>query len=1114
MSVWGTLINLHCLTTAISEATAYRDTLAVSRETDGGRAMPVLPAAQPYLVAALHRDLGTPALVLVPSTEEARRFHEQLLVWLGDQSEVLLYPKPDALPYESLPADPSKEQERLRVLTRLVGAAGGPAPGGSCPIVVCAATSLVRKTIPVNEFRTAFHTVEQGTKVNPVELLSRWTRMGYERVNLVETPGTMSHRGGIIDVYPPDSELPARIEFLGNRIESIRQFDPQSQRSLKLVSSATLVAAREAAWPATETLVNYLTPDSRVVLVNPEGIEAAVNELDSQARRLRRQLIEEGTLPDSCPVPYLTHPELVASLNTLKHHLALTPWSADDSQSAPPLFTSPRSYGGQLESFVGETRLLLERGCTVIIVSQQAARISELLQEKDIIAAPLVSLDHAPERGSLTLIHGSLAAGWIMGQELAVLTDAEIFGFVKQSRQTSPRPNQNKGLLPDLSPGDYAVHVDHGIGRFVGMKKIRLDEAEREYLTLEYAAGDLLYVPTDQADRVSHYIGAAGSHPALSRLGTQEWEKVKRRVRESAREMARSLLNLYATREVVRGFSYSPDSGWQQELEASFPYIETPDQIEAVRQVKEDMERAKPMDRLVCGDVGYGKTEIAIRASFKAVSDGKQVAFLVPTTVLAQQHFTTFTQRLAPFPMKVEMLSRFRADGEQKAIIEALKDGGVDICIGTHRLLQRDVIFRNLGLVIVDEEQRFGVGHKERLKQLREEVDVLTMTATPIPRTLHMALVGVRDMSTLETPPEERLPIKTYVAEYSEPLIREAIIRELERNGQIFFVHNRVETIAHVAHKLRELVPEANTAIAHGQMDEEDLEITMIDFAEGKVDVLLCTTIIESGLDMPNANTLIVNDADRLGLAQLYQLRGRVGRGSNRAYAYFLHGKGKRLTPAAEKRLQTIFEASELGAGFRIAMKDLEIRGAGNLLGPEQSGHIAAVGFGLYCQLLTEAVQEMKGKQEGGGEAAARAMPAPTVNVDLPLSAYIPEDYVTDPTTRVALYQRLARIASTGEVEELRQEFRDRFGKLPPSLQNLLYLVRVKVTASQAGVRSITKEDGQIVIKLTEGHEPIAGRTGNVAHSLTSEAGRVQLDTKRLGSKWQQALEETLAGLI
>ncbi|MBM4444529.1 MAG: transcription-repair coupling factor [Chloroflexi bacterium] len=1107
-------MDLHRLTSAISDTTVYRDLVDAARQGDGGLAMPVLRAAQPYLAAALHQELRTALLVVVPSAEEARTFYEQLQVWHGDPSAVLLYPKPDALPYESLPADPSKEQERLRVLTRLAGAGGGPEPGISQPMVVCAAASLVRKTTPVSEFRAAVHTLEPGMTVNPIELLTRWTGMGYERVSLVETPGNMSQRGGIIDVYSPDSEMPARIEFLGNRIESIRLFDPLSQRSLKPASSLTLVAARESAGPAAATLVDHLAPESLVVLSHPEGIEAAVNELDAEARLLRRQMTEEGALPDSSPVPYLTYAELAASLAGLKHHLELPPWQGNDSRDRPPLFTSPRSYGGQLESFVQDARLLLEHGCSVIVVSQQAARLSELFQEKDIITPSLPGLDRVPEKGSLTLVHGSLSAGWIMGQEMVVITDAEIFGFVRQSRQTRPRPAQGKGIIPDLSPGDYAVHVDHGIGRFVGMKKISLDQAEREYLTLEYAAGDLLYVPTDQADRVSHYIGAAGGPPALSRLGTQEWDRVKRRVRDSAREMAQSLLKLYATREVVRGFSYSADSAWQQELEASFPYMETPDQMEAVRQVKEDMEKAKPMDRLVCGDVGYGKTEIAIRASFKAVSDGRQVAFLVPTTVLAQQHFTTFTQRLASFPMKVEMLSRFRGDREQRAIVEGLKDGSVDICIGTHRLLQKDVVFKNLGLVIVDEEQRFGVGHKERLKQLRQEVDVLTMTATPIPRTLHMALVGVRDMSTLETPPEERLPIKTYVAEYNEPLIREAIIRELERNGQVFFVHNRVETINHVAHRLRELVPEANTAVAHGQMDEEELEITMIDFAEGRVDVLLCTTIIESGLDMPNANTLIVNDADRLGLAQLYQLRGRVGRGSNRAYAYFLHGKGKRLTPAAEKRLQTIFESSELGAGFRIAMKDLEIRGAGNLLGSEQSGHIAAVGFGLYCQLLAEAVQELKARQEGGGEPGAKPMPAASVTVDLPLSAYIPEDYVTDPTTRVALYQRLARLTVTDEVEELRQELRDRFGALPLSVQNLLYLVRVKLSAARAGARSIAREDGRIVIRFAEGREPAADGAGTARRSAAVQACQVQLDTKRLGGRWQQALEETLAGLI
>jgi transcription-repair coupling factor (superfamily II helicase) len=1065
----------------------------------------------------LHEELEIPTLVILPTTEEAKNFYEQLLIWHSGTSQVLLFSKPDALPYERLPADPFKEQQRVQVLISLVEAQGNARPEDRYPIIVSSAAALVRRTISPGEFKTACHTVKQGMKISPIELLTRWSNAGYERVNLVETPGEMSHRGGIVDVYPPNSELPARIEFFGNQIESIRLFDPQSQRSLQLVPSVNLIPAREAAWPGSATLVSYLPPDSLIILVDPEEVEASTNDLDLQAKQLRQQQAEKGELPEDHPVPYATYQELEASLNTAKHRLALTKWSADDEprEDDPISFTSPRSYAGQLDHFIEDTKRLLREGHSVVIVSQQAARISELLHEKDVIAPPLTIMDRPPQAGSLSLIHGSISEGWILGEELDMLTDAEIFGFIKQPRQTRPRPPQSRGIIPELCPGDYAVHVDHGIGRFVGMRKLCLDLAEREYLTLEYAAGDLLYVPTDQSDRVTHYVGSAGRSPALSRLGTQEWERVKQRVKESAKQMAQDLLKLYASREVVRGFSFSPDTPWQQELEASFPYIETPDQAEALKQVKDDMERPKPMDRLVCGDVGYGKTEVAIRASFKAVSDEKQVAFLVTTTVLAQQHFATFTQRLAAFPIKVEMLSRFRSDSEQHAITEGLKNGTVDICIGTHRLLQKDVIFKNLGLVIVDEEQRFGVAHKELLKQLRKETDVLTMTATPIPRTLHMALVGVRDMSTLETPPEERLPIRTYVAKYNEPLIREAIIRELERNGQVFFVHNRVQSIAMVAQRLRELVPEVKIAIAHGQMDEVELEMTMIDFNQRKVDVLLCSTIIESGLDIPNANTLIVNDADRLGLAQLYQLRGRVGRGSSHAYAYFLYGKGKNLTPAAEKRLQTIFEASELGGGFRIAMKDLEIRGAGNLLGPEQSGHIAAVGFGLYCQLLAEAVQEQKARQSGEIEPAMEAPPAAATMLDLPVSAYIPEDYVEDPNTRLALYQRMARIVSAAEVEELRTEFRDRFGRLPPPLKNLLYLVKIKSIAVQARVQSIVKEDSRIVIRLRAGCKPLdLVKIGRANQGLTVNPTQVQVDTRLLGDEWQNALEDVLAGLV
>ncbi len=549
---------------------------------------------------------------------------------------------------------------------------------------------------------------------------------------------------------------------------------------------------------------------------------------------------------------------------------------------------------------------------------------------------------------------------------------------------------------------------------------------------------------------------------------------------------------------------------WQQELEASFPYVETPDQIAVQEQIKEDMTKPRPMDRLVCGDVGYGKTEVAIRTAFKAVMDNKQVAVLVPTTVLAEQHFSTFNQRLDAFPLRIEVLSRFKTPKEQKTILDGLANGSVDICIGTHRLLQKDVVFKDLGLLIIDEEQRFGVAHKEYLKKMRQEVDVLALSATPIPRTLHMSLVGVRDMSTMETPPEERLPIKTYIAEYDERLIREAILRELERNGQVFFVHNRVQGIASIASKLQSLLPEAKIAIAHGQMPEAELEQVMADFTAGKSDILVCTTIIESGLDMPGVNTLIVNRADKFGLTQLYQLRGRVGRGANLAYAYFLYDRGQHLTPTAEKRLKTIFEATELGAGFNIAMKDLEIRGTGTLLGVRQSGHISAVGFSLYTRLLAEAVGEQKAKQAGISEERLKPSRLPEPTIDLPLPAYIPEEYVLDINTRLSLYQSLVKLDRVEQIEDMAQEFSDRFGSLPPEVKNLLYAVKIKALAAKAGIESIATEHGQIVLRLFEGLQFDRHKLEPFRDGIKIGTTQLRLNPKRLGSEWREMLEHIL----
>jgi transcription-repair coupling factor (superfamily II helicase) len=774
-------------------------------------------------------------------------------------------------------------------------------------------------------------------------------------------------------------------------------------------------------------------------------------------------------------------------------------------------FISAPGYAGKLPLFLKKAAELLGQGKRVVIVSHQADRLAELLDSEGIIAAPAEAVTPTPGPGELALVRGSLPEGWVMGGETFLFTDAEIFGLVKQRRLVRKRPAPRHKLMVDIIPDEYIVHVEHGIGRFTGVTTLKAAGVEKEYLVLKYAAGDTLYVPTDQIDRVSRYIGAGDRPPALSRLGTQEWNRTKQRAKEAAERLAQELLALYAAREVVPGFAFSGDALWQQELEGAFPYVETADQLEAVREVKGDMEKPRPMDRLVCGDVGYGKTEVAIRAAFKAVMDGRQVAVLVPTTVLAQQHYETFTERLQAFPIRIEVLSRFRSPAEQREIIDVLASGKLDICIGTHRLLQKDVVFKDLGLLVIDEEQRFGVNHKEHFKKLRREVDVLTLSATPIPRTLHMSLVGVRDMSTMDTPPEERLPVKTYVAEYNDHLVREAILRELERNGQVFFVHNRVQSIAMVAADLRQLVPEAEIAIGHGQMPEDELESVMTAFGRGKVDVLVSTTIIESGLDMPNANTLIVNRADKFGLTQLYQLRGRVGRGANLAYAYFLYDGGRRLTPVAHKRLRTIYEATELGAGFSIAMKDLEIRGAGTLLGPRQSGHITAIGFSLYTRLLAEAVDEQKALLAGGHRPPPK-LPAPTV--DLPLDAFIPEDYVSDVETRLELYRELGAPEAGGRLDEIHKEYADRFGTPPPEVENLFYAVRIKGLAASAGIESIATEEGQIIIRRFGGLPFDASKfTAELGEGVT--VGRTQIRINYIKVRdWKKVVEGVINGLM
>jgi len=1152
-------MNLSSLFPLITEVPGYSRLLQQLSKAEGESRLTILNAAKPYLIAALHNELASPVMVITARAEDRQRLYEELQVWCPPSAQVQHFPEPDVLPYEYLASDLTTMLERLQVLSALTFWQHSKASNTRPPLIVASAAAAMGRTIPTDAFISACHTLRQGGPADPLKLISRWQTMGYEMENMVEVPGTMSRRGGIADIFPPCSEFPARIEFFGNQIESIRLFDPENQRSLKALESITIVPAKEILvsqvdshlwqqikdkidsdsctaeakerieadmarlwqnqwFPGAEfysplfnsgSIFDYLPKDALLIVDSPEQIEPVMKRLHEQARELRQAKLEQGELPKGFPPPYFTWGELQPKIRA-KRRLVLEPWGENCGQALP--FTAPQTYAGKLEVFLKATKGMMKAGQRVMVLSHQANRLAELFEEEGIYVSPTSEVEQAPPPSSVSLVQGSLPQGWVMNHVLSLITDAEIFGFVKQRRPVAKKPIHRRWLLSQLIPGDYVVHVEHGIGRFNGLSRMTTNGIEREYLILEYAADDRLYVPTDQIGRLSPYIGASDQPPPLSRLGTQEWARTKQRIKESVADTAQELLNLYATREVTRGFAFSPDTLWQQELEASFPYVETPDQLEAIALVKEEMEKAKPMERLICGDVGYGKTEVALRAAFKVVMDNKQVAILVPTTVLAQQHFITFSERLQVFPLKAEMLSRFCSPKRERLILDGLAAGTVDICIGTHRLLQKDVVFKDLGLVVIDEEQRFGVAQKERLKQLRTEVDVLTLSATPIPRTLHMSLAGIRDMSIMETPPEHRLSIKTYVGSYDEALVRRAIVHELERNGQVFFVHNRVQSIALFASRLKALVPEARMSIAHGQMPEEELERVMAEFVAGNYDVLVTTTIIQSGLDMPNVNTLIVNQADKLGLTQLYQLRGRVGRGVNRAYAYFVCDEGKQLTPQAQKRLRTIFEATELGAGLGIAMKDLEIRGAGNLLGVKQSGHIAAVGFELYCQLLAEAVEELKAQQQGKAIKAAHEF---IPSIALPLTALIPEEYMPNLDTRLNLYQRLSKMERIHEIKDIAEELEDRFGTFPLSVRNLLYMLEIKILATRAGMESISTEGKQIIMKLKRGEEArklsLRGNYGGMVKVGTTQ---VRLDIKRSGNEWTEVLKLMLWDMI
>ncbi|MGB7874423.1 MAG: transcription-repair coupling factor [Anaerolineales bacterium] len=1060
-------------------------------------------AARLPLLSALHEDLDQVVLLVTDRADHALSQYDELDFWTGEVPRYH-FAEPNPLFYEQAAWGTATRRERLQTLTGLaryhLPFAEKPK---NPPILVASARSLMTRTLPRRDFLKACKRLSVGQTIQPEPLLRSWAGVGYQRVDTVLEPGQFSNRGGLLDVWPPVEPYPVRLDFFGDEIETIRRFDPASQRTVEKLDSLLITPAREflessndfsrsdiasevsttdqlsefhipLLHSALSTLLDYL-PQKTLVLIDDISIVAGVvNDVEEQALKLRDESVNEGILPDDFPIPYLTWSELEDTIQTRTWlelgHSTSAELRGDESEPSDlaSCFSHDERFGGRLKPFVEYLGQLIDDDERVLIVSRQSPRLKELWLE---------SREQLGEK-NLAFIEASLSEGFILtdnsSQRTAhLVTDSEIFGWERpqprlRQRQVAEAP---ESLYADLLDGDLVVHIDHGVGRFKGLVQRQLEGHEREFLAVEYQDEAMLYVPVHQADRLTRYVGPDGGTPSLDNLGGQGWQESKSRVKQAVQKVAEELLDLYARRQIVQGHAFVEDSAWQKELEDSFPYVETEDQAKAIDDIKRDMERTRPMDRLLCGDVGYGKTEVALRAAFKAVMDGKQVGMLVPTTVLAQQHYETFCQRLAAFPVKVEMLSRFRTHREQNEIILELGLGEVDIVIGTHRLISSDVEFKDLGLVIIDEEQRFGVTHKEHLKKLRTEVDVLTLTATPIPRTLYMALTGVRDISNLNTPPEERLPIITHVGPYSPKLVRQAALRELERGGQIFFVHNRVHTIDAMRAHLESLIPEARIGVGHGQMPEQQLASVMRAFTAGEIDILLSTSIIESGLDIPNANTLIVDRADTFGLAQLYQLRGRVGRGAMRAYAYFFRHRKLPPTIEGQQRLEVVAENTQLGAGYSIAMRDLEIRGAGDLLGTRQHGYIAAVGFHLYTRLLADSVRRIRavaGEQLPDSSSPFSAINLPLampVNVDLPLPVGIPSDYIPDQDLRLRLYRRIADLRDESEIDAIASEFNDRFGLLPETVQNLLYQMRVKLRAEEIGLASISMENGQILLR-------------------------------------------------
>ncbi len=1104
-------------------------------------------SAKAVVTALLWRQSRRPLLLVVPREVDAEAAFEQLQAWTGGLA--VHFPSRGQLPYARDAVDQGLVARRIAVLASMAR---------SEPLlVVASAAAAAEHTLRPADLSRGPGRIDLGQRVALEAFAMGLVEAGYSIEPLVEAPGQAARRGGLVDVWPVDAPNPLRLELMGSEVESIRAFDPATQRTIERLERVDIGPATEWFFSRDEltdvaeyvgepgresqraeiaderhalqrgelpapslygplgshaTLLDHVREGWRIVVDESSNVAASLHDLDELARERREELSARGELGAATPYPHAPGPTVESALERHGARAELGRWVTGQEPGSFRLpFQTADAYAGRLPAAAEDTRRRSQRGDRIVIVSQQAQRFAEVLGEHRVETRVRASVEEGLADGEVALVQGALPEGWQVGVASDVIllqTDRELFGFTKRRRQLRRRESHRSQFLSEVQPGDFVVHIDHGIARFGGIVRRPVGDEDRDYLELRYAGEDRLYVPIDQVDRVSRFVGPSDHPPRLTRLGTQEWSRARAKVREAVALVAADLVRLYAARQLLEGHAFKPDSEWQRELEEAFPYEETPDQLQALAEVKADMERPQPMDRVICGDVGFGKTEVALRAAFKAVMDGYQVAVLVPTTVLAQQHDKTFRERLAGFPVRVDVLSRFRSDDEARDVVRRLAAGEIDIVIGTHRLLQPSIEFANLGLVIIDEEQRFGVTHKDRLKRLRLEVDVLTLSATPIPRTMHMALSGIRDMSTIDTPPGGRQPVQTYVAEWDDSLVREAILHEIERGGQAYLVHNRVQSIDTFTDRMRELVPEARFVVGHGQMPESILKRVMERFAEGEFDVLVCTTIIESGIDIPNVNTLIVDQSDRLGLAQLYQLRGRVGRSAHQAAAYLLHPRDRILSEEAQQRLAAIFEASELGSGFQVALRDLEIRGAGNLLGAEQSGNIASVGFDLYTKMLAEEVESMRAAHEGRKPATPSDSRGPTV--DLPASAFIPESYVPELEARLALYQRVAALTSIEECESLVTETADRLGAIPAPLQHLFALVRIRLVAREAQVPVVRVEDDEVVV-VSEDRAAFGKRTlPSLPRGVRVGQSQVRVARSALGRDWLRAVEVLL----